>query len=53
MKTLEQFKAEQMKDKEFAIEYEKVQAELVDIRHIMEGGGFLKVNSERVSDNNK
>lgn len=34
MKTLEQFKVEQMKDKEFAMEYEKVKLEISNMDNI-------------------
>lgn len=39
MKTLEQFKAEQMEDKEFAIEYEKVKLEFSNVDNINDKNG--------------
>ena len=38
MKTLEQYKAEQMKNDDFAKAYEDVQSELNEIRTIVEAG---------------
>ena len=44
MKTLEQFKAEQMKDREFAMEYEKIRLELENEKTKTEAEYELKNN---------
>lgn len=46
MKTLEQFKVEQMKDKEFATEYEKIRLELENEKTKIEAEYELKNNVE-------
>ena len=46
MKTLEQFKAEQMEDEEFAREYEKIRLELNNEKTKIEAEYELKNNVE-------
>lgn len=46
MKTLEQFKAEQMTDREFATKYEKIRLELENEKTKIEAEYELKNNAE-------